>query len=176
VARRPGEHRDACEDVFVGATFPVMRLQDLDDQVEANAWLDVARDRLRELNDELVAAGWHREARTGRHWWSRTLHRRTPHGRSIPERQSERRDRLNLGQALWVPRSTSKVSERATERQHAAAALGCEWADVVRGSPGVEMARLLSTAGRRRSATCGLTLVNVAPPRELHTSPVATWS
>jgi hypothetical protein len=72
VARRPGEHRDASEDVFVGATFPVMRLQDLDNQVEPNAWLDVARDRLRELDGELLAAGWHREARTGRHWWSLT--------------------------------------------------------------------------------------------------------
>jgi hypothetical protein len=72
VPRRPGEHRDAREDVFVGATFPVMRLQDLDDPVEPNAWLDVARDRLCELNDELVEAGWHRDPRTGRHWWSLT--------------------------------------------------------------------------------------------------------
>jgi hypothetical protein len=45
VARRPGEHRHASEDQFVGATFPGMRLQDLDDQVEPNAWLDLARQR-----------------------------------------------------------------------------------------------------------------------------------
>jgi hypothetical protein len=70
VARRPGEHRHASEDQFVGATFPGMRLQDLDDQVEPNAWLDLARQRLRELDEELVAAGWHREPQTGRHWWS----------------------------------------------------------------------------------------------------------
>jgi hypothetical protein len=72
VARPPGEHHHASEDLFVGATFPVMRLQDLDNQVEPNAWLDIARDRLRELDEQLVAAGWHREPQTGRHWWSLT--------------------------------------------------------------------------------------------------------
>jgi hypothetical protein len=72
VARGPGEHRHATEDLFVGDTFPVMRLQDLDNQVEPNAWLDVARDRLRELDEQLRVAGWHREQRTGRHWWSLT--------------------------------------------------------------------------------------------------------
>ncbi len=72
VARGPGEHRHASEDLFVGATFPVMRLQDLDNQTEPNAWLDIARDRLRELDEELVAAGWHRAPQTGRHWWSLT--------------------------------------------------------------------------------------------------------
>jgi hypothetical protein len=72
VARGPGEHRHASEDLFVGDTFPVMRLQDLDDQVEPNAWLDVARDRLRELDEQLVGAGWEREPQTGRHWWSLT--------------------------------------------------------------------------------------------------------
>jgi len=72
VARRPGEHRHASDDLFVGATFPVMRLQDLDDQTEPNAWLDMARDRLRELDEQLVSAGWRRESDTGRHWWSLT--------------------------------------------------------------------------------------------------------
>ncbi len=72
VARRPGEHRHASEDLFVGATFPAMRLRDLDDQAEPNAWLDLARDRLRELDEQLLAAGWHRTPQTGRHWWSLT--------------------------------------------------------------------------------------------------------
>jgi hypothetical protein len=72
VARRPGRHRDASEDLFVGGTFPVMRWQDLEDQTEPNAWLDLARDRLRELEHELSVAGWQREPGTGRHWWSLT--------------------------------------------------------------------------------------------------------
>jgi hypothetical protein len=72
VARPPGEHRHASDDLFVGATFPVMRLQDLDDQTEPNAWLDMARDRLRELDEQLVSAGWRRDPDKGRHWWSLT--------------------------------------------------------------------------------------------------------
>jgi hypothetical protein len=75
VARAPGAHRHAFEDLFVGATFPVMRLQDLDNRMEPNAWLDVARDRLRELDEELVSAGWQREPDRGRHWWSLTYTR-----------------------------------------------------------------------------------------------------
>jgi hypothetical protein len=86
VARGPGEHRHASEDLFVGAAFPVMRMQDLDDRAEPNAWLDVARDRLRELDEQLVASGWRREPRTGRHWWSLTYadaeHMPAPSGRS----------------------------------------------------------------------------------------------
>jgi hypothetical protein len=70
VARAPGDHHRATDDTFVGATFPVMRAQDLDDETEPNAWLEVARERLQELDGQLVRDGWRRAGRPGRHWWS----------------------------------------------------------------------------------------------------------
>jgi hypothetical protein len=69
VARRPGDRHVTSDDVVVGATFPAMRFQDLDDLTEPNAWIDTARDRLRELDEHLTAVGWRREPGTGRHWW-----------------------------------------------------------------------------------------------------------
>lgn len=76
VATASGDH-DAHEHVAVGASFPVMRLQDLDDRAEPNAWIDTAVARLRELDADLTAAGWTRDDRTGDHWWSLT-YRRSP--------------------------------------------------------------------------------------------------
>lgn len=70
VARPPGEDHVAEQHAASGATFPVMRLQDLDDLTEPNAWIDIARERLRELDRELVGAGWKRREERGRHWWS----------------------------------------------------------------------------------------------------------
>jgi hypothetical protein len=58
-----------------GATFPVMRFQDLDDQTEPNAWLELARDSWDDLDRRLVAGGWARTANDGPHWWSRTYER-----------------------------------------------------------------------------------------------------
>ena len=75
VARAPGARQHASEDLFVGATFPVMRSQDLDNESEPNAWLDVARDRLRGSDEELVSAAWQREPDRGRHWWALTYTR-----------------------------------------------------------------------------------------------------
>lgn len=66
------------EHVCVGATFPVMRLQDLNDEREPNAWLDVARERLAELDAELVDQGWRRSPARGRHWWSVVYERGMP--------------------------------------------------------------------------------------------------
>jgi hypothetical protein len=71
VARPPTDDRDEpC--TVLGATFPVLRAQALDDLVEPHAWLDVARARLEELEAQLRAEGWSPERTTGRHWWSRT--------------------------------------------------------------------------------------------------------
>jgi hypothetical protein len=70
VARPPGRDDPGAPHVL-GATFPVMRAQDLDDTTEPNAWIDVARDRLEELDRELVAQGWRRAGTAGGHWWSR---------------------------------------------------------------------------------------------------------
>lgn len=75
VARAAGEHVDD-EHIAAGATFSVMRLQDLDDRTEPNAWTDTADERLRELDAELTDAGWSRDETTGPHWWSLSYRRR----------------------------------------------------------------------------------------------------
>ena len=69
VARSPGAD-DPTDTHLDGAMFPVMRFQDLDNLTEPNAWLDTARDRLRELDEQLAEDGWQRNAEVGRHWWS----------------------------------------------------------------------------------------------------------
>ena len=57
--------------MVVGATFPVLRFADLDEEVEPNAWLDTARERLdEELDRELARDGWRRHPGRGPHWWS----------------------------------------------------------------------------------------------------------
>lgn len=71
VARPPGERHHASDHVFTGATFPVMRLQDLDDLHRPNAWMETAQERLEELDEELRARGWRRSGSDGQHWWSR---------------------------------------------------------------------------------------------------------
>ncbi|CUR61307.1 conserved hypothetical protein [metagenome] len=55
-----------------GATFPLMRWQDLDDEHQPNAFSDIAHQRLEELDISLRNDGWCRSEETGRHWWSRT--------------------------------------------------------------------------------------------------------
>jgi hypothetical protein len=72
VAHPPGDVHDSSDDVAVGATFPVMRLQDLNNRTQPNAWIDIAEQRLQELDRELTDAGWARADRTGPHWWSVT--------------------------------------------------------------------------------------------------------
>ncbi|HEX3224111.1 MAG TPA: hypothetical protein VHR35_16235 [Nocardioides sp.] len=73
VARPPGERHRTHDHVVTGATFPVMRFQDLDDLQVPNAWIETAQERLEELDKELRATGWRRPAAGhGRHWWSRT--------------------------------------------------------------------------------------------------------
>ncbi len=72
VARPPGEGHHPSDHVVTGATFPVMRLQDLGDLHRPNAWIETAQERLQELDENLCAHGWRRYAADGRHWWSRT--------------------------------------------------------------------------------------------------------
>lgn len=76
VARPPGPDHGSAEHVL-GATFPVMRMQDLDDRKRPNAWIEVAEERLEELERQLARDGWVREPGLGRHWWSRTYTRTT---------------------------------------------------------------------------------------------------
>jgi len=70
VARFPGDDEGGRADRVVGATFPMMRWQDLNDLTEPNGWLEVAWERLQELDQQLVADGWERLPGTGDHWWS----------------------------------------------------------------------------------------------------------
>lgn len=77
VATAPGDH-DTHEHIASGASFPVMRLQDLDDRAEPNAWIDTAVERRRELDADLTHAGWTPDDRTGAHWWSLTYRRPEP--------------------------------------------------------------------------------------------------
>lgn len=67
---RPADADETSEPRVVGATFPMMRFQNLDDLTEPNAWLATAQERLQELDAQLVGEGWRREPGTGRHWWS----------------------------------------------------------------------------------------------------------
>lgn len=75
VARPPGKAGERREECVFGATFPVMRFQDLDDLHEPNAWIDTAQERLDELDRRLRHEGWAPVDRAGRHWWSRSYTR-----------------------------------------------------------------------------------------------------
>jgi hypothetical protein len=72
VARPPGREHVPGDHVATGGTFPVMRLQDLDDVHEPNAWIELAHESLDDLDHTLRADGWRRGPVAGRHWWSRT--------------------------------------------------------------------------------------------------------
>jgi hypothetical protein len=67
VARRAEAPHTLSKHVAVGATFPMMRFADLDDQVEPNTWPGLARERLDELDEELTHLGWRRRPERGRH-------------------------------------------------------------------------------------------------------------
>jgi hypothetical protein len=53
-------------------SFPALRLQDPDGPTQPDAWLDMARRRLADLDSELCGAGWRRKPGRGRYWWSLT--------------------------------------------------------------------------------------------------------
>lgn len=69
VARTSGQPDQPASHVLVGATFPLMRWQDLDDEHLPNGFADLARERLAEIDEQLHADGW-RRCGVGRHWWS----------------------------------------------------------------------------------------------------------
>jgi hypothetical protein len=77
VARPPASRHEQEEHVVTGATFPMMRWQDLDDEATPNAWIETARERLEEPDGQLTSQGWPRGLETGAHWWSRAYARHT---------------------------------------------------------------------------------------------------
>lgn len=89
VARPPGESHRQGDHAFTGATFPAMRLQDLDDLHRPNAWIETAQERLDELEADLRAAGWRRSTGSERHWWSRTYLPDRDRGRVDPHSRQE---------------------------------------------------------------------------------------
>lgn len=62
--------RDPDERAAAGARFPVLPFHDLDGRTEQDEWIDLAEERLDELDAELQAAGWRRRPERGEHWWS----------------------------------------------------------------------------------------------------------
>jgi len=75
VARPAGAPDQGRTGHVLGATFPVMRAQDLNDRTTPNAWIDLAEARLEELDRQLAREGWARSPAPGHHWWSRTYTR-----------------------------------------------------------------------------------------------------
>jgi hypothetical protein len=86
VARPPGDDHARHEHERLGASFPMLRFQDLDYPTEPNAWLDTARERLDELDRELEEGGWQRQPGAGRHWWSLSYVRASSGTCDPPER------------------------------------------------------------------------------------------
>jgi hypothetical protein len=65
---------DGGEVTVRGAAFPLMYFLDPDVD-DATGSLDIAKERLEELESQLVAEGWTPTGRSGQHWWSRTYAR-----------------------------------------------------------------------------------------------------
>jgi hypothetical protein len=74
VARPPGPDQ-GIRDHVVGATFPIMRWQDLKDPHHPNAWVELAEQELEALDRQLREAGWERGPDHDRAWWARTYER-----------------------------------------------------------------------------------------------------
>jgi len=69
--------RSSDDDVRVlGAPFPLLHFLDPDNEDDPFGALAIARERLDELQTQLVADGWTPTGRSGQHWWSRTYARR----------------------------------------------------------------------------------------------------
>jgi len=59
----------------LGAPFPLLHFLDPDDEDDPFGSLALAKQRLEELETQLVADGWTPAGRSGAHWWSRTYAR-----------------------------------------------------------------------------------------------------
>ena len=75
VACPPDKTHHASDHVVTGATFPVMRFQDLKNLTKPNAWIETAQERFEELDQELLGRGWRPVRDSGEQWWSRTYTR-----------------------------------------------------------------------------------------------------
>ena len=62
--------RDPHERAAAGARFPVLPFHGLDDAAQQDEWIDLAQERLDELDHDLQTAGWRRRPERGAHWWS----------------------------------------------------------------------------------------------------------
>jgi len=74
VARPPGPDRGVADHVM-GATFPMVRWQELKDRKHPNAWIDLAEQELEHLDRRLRDEGWERGPDHDRAWWARTYQR-----------------------------------------------------------------------------------------------------
>jgi hypothetical protein len=74
VATAMGVPHTTDDHVAVGAPFPLLPFQDLDEPTD-DQWVTLARTRLDELDAALVREGWRRRPDLGRHWWSRRFER-----------------------------------------------------------------------------------------------------
>lgn len=72
VARPAGAPDVAGAHLLEGATFTLLRWQDLDDEHQPDELLETPRRRLAELDASLRSDGWTPCGGLGRHWWSRT--------------------------------------------------------------------------------------------------------
>jgi hypothetical protein len=61
---------DLKDHVATSVSFPALRPQDPEGPLQPDAWLDVARQRLIDLDAELVRVGWRRRPSRGPNWWS----------------------------------------------------------------------------------------------------------
>jgi hypothetical protein len=68
-ANRAADH-SLKDHLAFSVSFPALRLQDPDGPTEPDAWLDVARQRLADLDSALCRAGWRRRPAHGRYWWA----------------------------------------------------------------------------------------------------------
>lgn len=76
VARSPDDDPGIAPIVVESGTFPLLRFTDPEALAEP-ASTDVIQ-RLKELDRDLVAAGWRRREALGRYWWSRIYERDHP--------------------------------------------------------------------------------------------------
>lgn len=73
-ARPPGADH-GLRDHVLGATFPLLRWQELRDPEHPNGWIELAEQELEALDRRLREEGWSRGPDHDRAWWARTYER-----------------------------------------------------------------------------------------------------